>query len=77
MWEEGVSGSKCCVWVLTQNNFERAATDVFSFSAPNCGTMKRIVIGHDNSGPGAAWHLNKVRAPWRLPAGCAVTQPLL
>ncbi len=59
-----------------QDNFERAATDVFSFTAPNCGTMKRIVIGHDNSNPGSAWHLNKVRvslaAPHRVTCDTAV-----
>ncbi|GFR41097.1 hypothetical protein Agub_g1741 [Astrephomene gubernaculifera] len=45
----------------SKNNFERAAVDVFSLAnLPNVGVIKRIVIGHDNSGPGAAWHLNKV-----------------
>jgi hypothetical protein len=46
----------------SKNNFERAAVDVFSFpSLPNVGVIKRILIGHDNSGAGSAWHLNKVR----------------
>ena len=45
----------------SKNNFERAEVDVFSFPAlVNVGEMKRILIGHDNSGAGAAWHLNKV-----------------
>ncbi|KAG2499991.1 hypothetical protein HYH03_002273 [Edaphochlamys debaryana] len=45
----------------SKNNFERAAVDMFNFPGlPNVGTIKRIVIGHDNFGPGAAWHLNKV-----------------
>ncbi|GLC44364.1 hypothetical protein PLESTF_000049800 [Pleodorina starrii] len=45
----------------SKNNFERAAVDVFSFpNLLNVGVMKRIVIGHDNSGAGSAWHLNKV-----------------
>lgn len=45
----------------SKNNFERAAVDVFSFPAlPNVYDVTRIRIGHDNSGAGAAWHLNKV-----------------
>lgn len=44
----------------SKNNFERNATDVFNLQLPNLGTIKRINIGHDNSGAGAAWHLASV-----------------
>ncbi len=46
----------------SKNNFERAQVDNFTFPAlPNVGEIKRIVIGHDSSGMGSDWHLNKVR----------------
>lgn len=38
----------------------RLQVDVFSLTLPNIGELKRIVIGHDNSGVGADWHLNMV-----------------
>ncbi|KAG2450199.1 hypothetical protein HYH02_000301 [Chlamydomonas schloesseri] len=45
----------------SKNNFERAEVDNFTFPAlPNVGEIKRIVIGHDSSGMGSDWHLNKV-----------------
>ncbi|MEW5309958.1 MAG: hypothetical protein WDW38_001797 [Sanguina aurantia] len=44
----------------SKNNYERAAVDVFTLTAVNLGALKRIVIGHDNSGLGAAWHLQQV-----------------
>lgn len=45
----------------SKNDFERAAVDTFSFPGlVNVGKMTRILIGHDNAGAGAAWHLNKV-----------------
>lgn len=46
----------------SKNDFERAAIDVFNLKdLPNVGVLKRIVIGHDNHGVGADWHLNMVR----------------
>lgn len=45
----------------SKNDFERGATDVFSLTLPNVGVMKRILIGHDDFGAGAAWHLQMVR----------------
>ena len=45
----------------SKNNFERNTVDHFDLTLPNVGVMKRIRIGHDNSGLGADWHLNMVR----------------
>lgn len=33
---------------------------MFNLTLPNLGDIKRIVIGHDNWGSGAAWHLADV-----------------
>jgi hypothetical protein len=33
---------------------------VFNLTLPNIGELKRILIGHDNNGVGADWHLNMV-----------------
>ena len=44
----------------SKNNFERGQTDVFTIEGPNVGTVERCVIGHDNSGVGAVWHLRQV-----------------
>lgn len=53
----------------SKNDFERGSVDVFNVTATNVGEIKRILIGHDNSGAGASWHLNTVRGcggggPW-------------
>lgn len=50
----------------SKNNFERNTVDHFDLTLPNVGVMKRIRIGHDNSGLGADWHLNMVRMHMRL-----------
>ncbi|KAL5006870.1 hypothetical protein ScPMuIL_015676 [Solemya velum] len=42
------------------NKFEKGKTDVFDLEAVNIGDLKKIRIGHDNAGGGAAWHLDKV-----------------
>eukprot|EP01123_Difflugia_compressa_P005057 TRINITY_DN1661_c0_g1_i1.p1 TRINITY_DN1661_c0_g1~~TRINITY_DN1661_c0_g1_i1.p1 ORF type:complete len:960 (-),score=248.52 TRINITY_DN1661_c0_g1_i1:25-2904(-) len=42
------------------NNFERKQTDVFGFECVDLGELKKIQIGHDNSGFGASWFLDKV-----------------
>ena len=34
--------------------------DVFDLELYNVGELKSIYVGHDNFGPGAAWHLDKV-----------------
>ena len=43
-----------------KNDFETNQMDVFEFENMNVGKMSKIRIGHDNSGLGAAWHLDKV-----------------
>jgi hypothetical protein len=44
----------------SQNNFERNQVDVFGVETADIGAIKRINIGHDNSGFGASWFLDKV-----------------
>jgi hypothetical protein len=34
--------------------------DTFFFDSPDVGRFQKLVIGHDNSGFGAAWKLSKV-----------------
>jgi hypothetical protein len=43
-----------------QNNFERGKTDIFGFESVELGDLQKIRIGHDNSGFGASWFLDKV-----------------
>jgi hypothetical protein len=42
------------------NTFERATTDTFGFECHDLGELQKILIGHDNSGFGASWFLEKV-----------------
>ncbi|KXZ56858.1 hypothetical protein GPECTOR_1g774 [Gonium pectorale] len=42
------------------NNFERGRKDEFVISGTDVGELQHIVIGHDNSGVGSAWHLEQV-----------------
>ncbi|KAG1672531.1 hypothetical protein FOA52_002840, partial [Chlamydomonas sp. UWO 241] len=42
------------------NNFERGAIDQFEVVGSDVGIIEKIVIGHDNSGLGAAWHCAQV-----------------
>ena len=42
------------------NNFERNSRDEFGFDAVDLGSITRLKIGHDNSGFGAGWFLDKV-----------------
>ncbi|KAL4225451.1 Lipoxygenase y domain-containing protein 1 [Mactra antiquata] len=42
------------------NKFEGGNTDEFLVEAVNIGELKKIKIGHDNKGGGAAWFLDKV-----------------
>jgi len=44
----------------SKNNFERGESDVFTVKCKNLGVIERCIIGHDNSGIGAAWHLDSV-----------------
>ncbi|XP_077979346.1 lipoxygenase homology domain-containing protein 1-like [Glandiceps talaboti] len=43
-----------------KNKFERGKTDEFEVEAVDIGDIKKIRIGHDSSGPGAGWMLEKV-----------------
>eukprot|EP01121_Diplochlamys_sp_Union-15-3_P013545 TRINITY_DN4215_c0_g1_i1.p1 TRINITY_DN4215_c0_g1~~TRINITY_DN4215_c0_g1_i1.p1 ORF type:complete len:964 (-),score=265.67 TRINITY_DN4215_c0_g1_i1:44-2935(-) len=43
-----------------QNNFERNKTDVFSLDCVSLGNLTKIRIGHDDSGIGSGWFLDKV-----------------
>ncbi|GFH09152.1 uncharacterized protein mot51, partial [Haematococcus lacustris] len=43
-----------------KNNFERGQVDVFNITLPNVGEVRRLLIGHDNSGVGSDWHLNNI-----------------
>ena len=42
------------------NNFERGQKDDFEVVGPDMGVIQWVVIGHDNSGLGAPWHLAQV-----------------
>jgi hypothetical protein len=44
----------------SENNFERKQTDTFSLDCMDLGELKKIRIGHDGSGFGAGWFLDKV-----------------
>ncbi|XP_078580092.1 lipoxygenase homology domain-containing protein 1-like isoform X2 [Branchiostoma floridae x Branchiostoma japonicum] len=44
----------------TSNKFERDRTDLFKLEAADIGKIERIRIGHDDSGPGSGWFLDKV-----------------
>ncbi|XP_063957148.1 lipoxygenase homology domain-containing protein 1-like [Lytechinus pictus] len=43
-----------------RNKFERRAVDVFTVEAVTLRQLKRIRIGHDGTGAGAGWFLDKV-----------------
>ncbi|KAI4894673.1 hypothetical protein NFI96_015585 [Prochilodus magdalenae] len=42
------------------NNFERGTSDIFKIEAKNVGQIFKIRIGHDGTGIGAGWYLDKV-----------------
>jgi hypothetical protein len=42
------------------NKFERKQLDTFVLDAVDLGELQSLTIGHDGSGPGAGWHLDKV-----------------
>ncbi|KXZ51726.1 hypothetical protein GPECTOR_11g173 [Gonium pectorale] len=42
------------------NDFERGQTDTFQIAGRDVGPMRKIRVGHDNTGIGPAWHLNRV-----------------
>ena len=43
-----------------KNKFERGHTDIFRIEALDIGAIKKIRIGHDGSGLGSSWFLDKV-----------------
>jgi hypothetical protein len=48
------------IW-LQGGKFKRARTDIFNVEvAETLSPLSRIEIGHDNSGPGSGWFLDKV-----------------
>nr|XP_032809632.1 lipoxygenase homology domain-containing protein 1-like [Petromyzon marinus] len=58
----------------TGNKFERGRVDVFTIEGGDIGKVRRLVIGHDDSGPGAGWFLEGVEV--EVPAqGLAYTFP--
>jgi hypothetical protein len=48
----------------SRNDFERGATDRFSLRLPDLGELQRLVVGHDNRGAAAPWHLAMVSSGW-------------
>ncbi|KAL6458734.1 hypothetical protein MHYP_G00322060 [Metynnis hypsauchen] len=46
--------------ISRSNSFERGATDIFKIEAKDVGQIFKIRIGHDGSGIGAGWYLDKV-----------------
>ncbi|XP_071500737.1 lipoxygenase homology domain-containing protein 1-like [Diadema antillarum] len=44
----------------SKNNFERGREDEFVIDSIALGELRKIRIGHDNTGPGPAWYLDKV-----------------
>eukprot|EP00854_Cymbomonas_tetramitiformis_P003095 gene3095-3928_t len=45
----------------SKNNFERNMVDQFILKGlPNVGAIDRVLLGHDNSLPGAGWHVFQV-----------------
>ncbi|ESO86828.1 hypothetical protein LOTGIDRAFT_166832 [Lottia gigantea] len=43
-----------------RNNFERGVKEEFEVTGIDVGELDHIIIGHDNSGPGAGWFLDFV-----------------
>lgn len=57
----GNKGKSDEVWLDNEsNNFETAQTDNFKIEITDIGRPYKIRIGHDNSNPASAWHLDKV-----------------
>ena len=48
------------IW-LSGGKFKRARADIFNVEvAESLSPLSRIEIGHDNSGPGSGWYLDRV-----------------
>lgn len=50
-------------------SFERGEKDTFDVPGVDVGDITHILVGHDNKGMGAAWHLQQVRRRNSLGAG--------
>lgn len=62
------------IW-LEGGKFERGRTDIFNIEvATKLSPIQKIDIGHDNSGAGPGWHLDKVSASVNIWLGTAVTE---
>ncbi len=48
--------------------------DTFVVKGTDIGDVTRVIIGHDNSGPGPAWHCKQVRGG-KLPAAACAGSP--
>ncbi|KAL3842214.1 hypothetical protein ACJMK2_020253, partial [Sinanodonta woodiana] len=46
--------------LTNKNKFEGGNKDLFNLEAVSIGELKKIKIGHDNAGGGAAWYLEQV-----------------
>ncbi|XP_048241483.1 lipoxygenase homology domain-containing protein 1-like isoform X2 [Haliotis rufescens] len=59
--EEDITGKMFLKSSLTsKNKFEKGKMDEFILECVKIGELKKIKIGHDNAGGGAAWHLDNV-----------------
>ncbi|ESO92329.1 hypothetical protein LOTGIDRAFT_121069, partial [Lottia gigantea] len=43
-----------------QNSFKQGQSDTFQIEAVQLGRLKRIIIGHDGTGPGNGWNLERI-----------------
>ena len=58
----GKDGEETSGKVWLEGNFDRGRTAVCSAEIGSVlSPLSRIDVGHDNSGPGAGWHLDRVR----------------
>jgi hypothetical protein len=44
----------------TKDSFEPGGVDVFDIELPHLGVTDKIMIGHDSTGAGSGWHLDRV-----------------
>lgn len=57
----GEKGKTDEVWLKNEsNNFESGQTDEFKVDLVDIGKPYKIRVGHDNSSPAAAWHLDRI-----------------
>lgn len=69
----GNKGKSDDIWLDNESdNFEANKTDNFKIEAADVGKPFKIRIGHDNSKPAAAWHLDKVTVRKQPVGGWAI-----